>query len=410
MFEGVIYNHISTFVFNLISPQQHGFVTKKSTTGNLTEFSDFVARSMAQRVEVHACYTDIEKCFDRLSHHAILTALIKAGFSKPNVEFFTNYLKDRKIYVKYLNHFSRPINPPSGIIQGSKLSSLLFILTYNDIHRHVLHSEVLLYADDLKIFRVINSEHDCHLLQDDINSVSRWLTSIGLNFHPAKCNMMSYTTSITSGEQFTYYINDTPLQYVSQCKDLGIIFQQNLTFDRHRNEIEQKAYRRLGMVIRFSKSIPDPNTVKMLYLALVRSILEYGCAIWLPQTECGKKSLERIQARFIRHLFHKENNFYPLYPNYIEYELLAENLPIETLRQRRLTEQMKLLRNICSGTASSSYLIQKTELRIPDQRLRPSDKILFHIPNTPHINHLLKSPLICAMNTYNNMSVKPEIS
>lgn len=409
IFEGVIYSHISSFIFSKISPQQHGFVAKKSTIGNLIEFSDHVARAMSKKVEIHACYTDIEKCFDRLSHQAILVALTKAGFSKPNVEFFADYLKNRKIFVKYLNRFSSPITPPSGIIQGSKLSSLLFILTYNDVHKYVLHSEVLLYADDLKIFKVIQDQNDCQLLQDDINSVSRWLGSIGLNFHPAKCNMMCYSTSPTHNPLFTYHINDTPLLYVSHSKDLGIIFQSNLTFDKHRNEIEQKAFRRLGLVIRHSKSIPDPDVSKMLYLSLVRPILEYGSPIWLPRTECGKKSLERVQARFVRHLFHKENGLYPLFPNYIEYELLAENLPIDTLSERRLSEQMKLLQNICQGRSSSSYLIGKTELRVPNSRLRRSDKPLFHIPNTSNINTLMKSPLIYAFSTYNNMNKRPDL-
>lgn len=194
--------------------------------------------------------------------------------------------------------------------------------------------------------------------------------------------MMCYSTSPTHNPLFTYHINDTPLLYVSHSKDLGIIFQSNLTFDKHRNEIEQKAFRRLGLVIRHSKSIPDPDVSKMLYLSLVRPILEYGSPIWLPRTECGKKSLERVQARFVRHLFHKENGLYPLFPNYIEYELLAENLPIDTLSERRLSEQMKLLQNICQGRSSSSYLIGKTELRVPNSRLRRSDKPLFHIPAT----------------------------
>lgn len=410
IFEGVIYNNISAFVFSKISPQQHGFVNRKSTIENLIEFSDFVARSISKKGEVHACYTDIEKCFDKISHDAILTALIKTGFSISNTNFFASYLQNRKIHVKYLNHQSNPIIPPSGIVQGSKLSSLLFILTYNDIHNYIKHSEVLLYADDLKIFKIVRDQNDCHLLQEDINSVSQWLHSIGLNFHPAKCSIMSYTTNSVP-IQYTYSINNTPLHYVAKYKDLGIIFQNNLLFDLHRNEIEQKAFRRLGMVIRNSKSISDLDVIKMLYLTLVRPILEYGSTIWLPLTQCGKKALERIQARFVRYLFHKENKFYPLYPHYIEYELLAENLPIETLEQRRENEQIKLLKRICSGKTSSSYLIQKTQINVPDPRLRRNTDNFFYIPNipTPFINHLLKSPLIAAFNTFNNMSERPDL-
>jgi hypothetical protein len=36
------------------------------------------------------------------------------------------------------------------------------------------HCKLFIFADDLKIFRVINSSHDCFLLQSDVNSVSDW--------------------------------------------------------------------------------------------------------------------------------------------------------------------------------------------------------------------------------------------
>jgi hypothetical protein len=36
------------------------------------------------------------------------------------------------------------------------------------------YCKLLIFADDLKIVRVINSPHDCLLLQSDIDSMSDW--------------------------------------------------------------------------------------------------------------------------------------------------------------------------------------------------------------------------------------------
>jgi hypothetical protein len=38
----------------------------------------------------------------------------------------------------------------------------------------VQYCKILIFADDAKIFRVINSPRDCLLLQSDINSVNDW--------------------------------------------------------------------------------------------------------------------------------------------------------------------------------------------------------------------------------------------
>ncbi|KAI5754162.1 hypothetical protein M8J77_006310 [Diaphorina citri] len=322
IFEGILYNKVSTHIFKQISPKQHGFVNKKSTVSNLVEFTDYVARRLS-KAEVHTVYVDVEKCFDRLHHDAILHKLVLAGFSKPLVTFFASYLRERRIFVRYknmsthnntnstntnpddysntpVNSSFQPIIPPSGIAQGSKLSSLLFILTYNDIHKHVRHSEILMYADDVKIFKTIQSENDCYQLQEDLDSLTRWLATIGLNFHPKKSFVMAYTVKRKRpASPHIYKINNVNLQYVDQYKDLGVTFESDLNFNIHRYEVETKGFQRLGMVHRYTKPVHDIDVIQILYQALVRSVLEYGSVLWLPHTKSGAKSLERIQARFV---------------------------------------------------------------------------------------------------------------
>lgn len=310
-----------------------------------------------------------------------------------------------------VNSSFQPIIPPSGIAQGSKLSSLLFILTYNDIHKHVRHSEILMYADDVKIFKTIQSENDCYQLQEDLDSLTRWLATIGLNFHPKKSFVMAYTVKRKRpASPHIYKINNVNLQYVDQYKDLGVTFESDLNFNIHRYEVETKGFQRLGMVHRYTKPVHDIDVIQILYQALVRSVLEYGSVLWLPHTKSGAKSLERIQARFVRNLFFKENQFYPLYPCYIEYALLSEHLGIETLESRRQNEQIKLLKNIINGNISSSYLLDKIQINVPDMRLRTlHNDITFHIQNTRDV-HLKKSPIVAAMSAYNSLEIKPNIT
>ena len=58
----------------------------------------------------------------------------------------------------------------SGVPQGSIIGALLFVLLINDIHKYVSPgSNIALYADDIKIWRAINSELGCITLQNDID-------------------------------------------------------------------------------------------------------------------------------------------------------------------------------------------------------------------------------------------------
>lgn len=225
IFEGVLYSKISPFIFSNIEEKQHGFCKGRSTVTNLAEFSDDVARCMQDGEQVDVIYTDVEKCFDRLTHNAILCKLKNIGISSSLIELFSSYLKVRKTFVRYENNTSDPFSPPSGIAQGSKLSSLLFILTYNDIHNHVQYSKYILYADDLKIYKSVKTEQDCRDLQTDLDSLNTWLDTIGLNFHPNKCLKMTYSNKKTK-LNYSYKIKDTVIQSTETQTTLDLLVEQ----------------------------------------------------------------------------------------------------------------------------------------------------------------------------------------
>ena len=58
----------------------------------------------------------------------------------------------------------------SGVPQGSVLGPLLFLY---DITSGI-SSSIKLYADDFLIYRIINTEDDCEMLQRDLDSLQSW--------------------------------------------------------------------------------------------------------------------------------------------------------------------------------------------------------------------------------------------
>ena len=54
------------------------------------------------------------------------------------------------------------------------LGPLLFILALNDVGTVIRHSNLLIYADDMKIFKNIDGLNDCALLQSDIKEFEYW--------------------------------------------------------------------------------------------------------------------------------------------------------------------------------------------------------------------------------------------
>ena len=74
---------------------------------------------------------------------------------------------------------------------------------------------------------------------------------------------------------------DNPICTVAEEKDLGIVFDGQLKFSSHINQTVAKANRVLGIIKRTFAS-RDANTIRLLYITLVRPILDYGSTVWNP--------------------------------------------------------------------------------------------------------------------------------
>ncbi|KAL1448320.1 hypothetical protein WDU94_013897 [Cyamophila willieti] len=401
---------MSKFVYNKISPAQHGFIQKRSTVSNLVDFYTYVARALGSGgAQVDIVYTDIHRAFDQVSHDVLLGKLAQFGFSRDLVKFFASYLRRREQKVFFGGALSEPYFPSSSVVQGSKLSGLLFAVLIDGIGECIRHSNYLLYADDFKLFRVISNEYDSRLLQEDLRAVNAWLKEIQLEFSINKCDVMTITTK-RSRSIYEYTINDSAICRVDSKKDLGVIFQTKLKFDQHIAEIAKKAYKTLGLVVRHSYFFSSIDTIKLLFTSLVRSKLEYASVIWAPQAKSHVLMLEKIQARFIRSLFRRENGFYPAYPNAISYGLLRENLVMESLESRREYNYLMLLYNILNNYIDIPSVLQHISVRVPIIGLRVRENAPFFCPGDMRSPVYDSSSLPIAMAIFNKHSSALDIA
>ena len=80
-----------------------------------------------------ALYVDFAKASDSVSHNKLCHKLLSYGIAGNMYSLLENFLADRSQYTRVGNSCSTKINLCSGVIQGSCLSPLPFILYINDI-------------------------------------------------------------------------------------------------------------------------------------------------------------------------------------------------------------------------------------------------------------------------------------
>lgn len=171
----------------------------------------------------------------------------------------------------------------SGVIQGSILGPVLFLMFVNDMPAVLRSSNLAMFTDDSKCFKAIRSFSDCSALQTDLSALNSWSVQNEIYFQPSKCHNLRISRKKVSRARL-YTVNGTTVEMVAKEKDLGITITKDLTWNNHLKAIVSKANRKMGFIKRNCFALLNTKTLILLYTSLVRSYFCYASQVWAPQS------------------------------------------------------------------------------------------------------------------------------
>ena len=248
-------------------------------------------------------YIDYAKAFDSVSHQKLCYKLQAYGISGNLLKWIQDFLSERSQCVRVGNALSSMKSLTSGVVQGSCLGPLLFIIYINDIVGFFDDQcTCKLYADDMKLYTIVRTTDFLPHFQQCLDRIVKWSDAWQLNISYKKCAVMNISSTRNNlTTDVSYHIKSNPVLIVKTIKDLGVTIEDNLKFSSHVNNITARASARANLIHKcfVSKEVP---LLCRAFIVYVRPLLEYASCVWSPHLVKDIDQLERVQRRFTKRL------------------------------------------------------------------------------------------------------------
>ena len=176
-----------------------------------------------------------------------------------------------------------------------------------------------MFVDDTKLYKGVSSPNYVALLQDDLNVLVSWCYLNLMTINQEKCHVVKYLVNAVA---YQYSISEVVICSVDFIRDLGIIFDNQLRFDKKVSAVLHKANYSLLCIKRMFRRF-NLRRFTRLYKKLIQPIVEYCTSVWYPTRKSDSQLIEKVQ--------NLASKFVP-YLKYLPYECRLRYLSLPSLQ------------------------------------------------------------------------------
>jgi hypothetical protein len=229
MLNEVVWQHLRAN--SIISNEQFGFRRFNSTESALQKITSLISSALDNRHTAVLLSIDVSKAFDTIDHPILLHKLEHYGFRGAVLQFFSEYLINRRVCTRYAGIVSSSLPIINGVTQGSPLAGTLFLLYEDDFFHLGLKSVSTGFADDIN--QVTSHPSGDRALSDmaaDLSTIFQWYSENKLLINKNKSKFMIISNSHTPTN---IPLELSRISQVNELKILGLTLNHKLTYTEH---------------------------------------------------------------------------------------------------------------------------------------------------------------------------------
>ncbi len=183
---------------------------------------------------ISALFIDVKGAFDHVSANQLIKICIDLGLPKSLYSWINSFLMDRKIHLAFNNGTSIKTDIQIGILQGSPLSPILFLIYIRNLFQD-LESRGMSYIDDIGLVASSESiEKNCKILKKPAIRIFEKGADNLIQFNPEKTELIYFYSKRNIGENVNICFSENYLvEAKPTVKWLGIWLDSKLYFKEY---------------------------------------------------------------------------------------------------------------------------------------------------------------------------------
>ena len=194
IFEKLIYRRMVKFLqkYKILCPEKFGFRQKHSCVQAISRIVEYMRSVLERRDSGMALFLDFKKAFDTVDHDILIIKLEKHGFRGNFLNLLKIYLVSRVKFVSdcIINSSFEKIT--FGVLQGSVLGPLLFLIYINDFSNVTKTTEISLFGDETAIVGSGKTRAFSKEFRRGTQSLNDWCNVNKLSINTDKSKLMGF--------------------------------------------------------------------------------------------------------------------------------------------------------------------------------------------------------------------------
>jgi hypothetical protein len=365
---------------DLLEKLQSAYKPYHSTETALLRIQNDILRCIDAGSNVALVMLDLSAAFDTVNHSNLLNLLqYHIGVNDSALALFKSYLTDRTQCVNINNIMSELASLVYGVPQGSILGPIIFSIYTLPLGAIIRHYNVQyhIYADDTQLyvsFKAADYSNELLRLHSCLNDIRTWMITNDLKLNDEKTEFLIFKSSRQQNDlsNITLEICDSHITQSSIAKNLGVIFDSNISMDKQIANISKCCFMHLKNIRSIRNLLTDVAAATLIH-SLVSTKLDYCNSLLYGLPKYKIKKMQRIQNVAARILTKSNND--------CNIKAILKDLHWLPVEERIRFKILLLVFRALKGN-SPEYLRELFTVYAPSRALRSANKGQLIVPKT----------------------------